>query len=175
SACAATTMAGRWRKARSSGATLPAVTSVTGSASISPERRAKRAEAVLFHIAGGGPSGLYLAYLLKRSNGARTVRVFEQNPPDVTFGFGVVLSGRALQFLAEGSSEAIERLTSRMERWSNQHIVHRGERVVIDGSSYAAIERLTLLRELHQLCAAAGVELRFEHRAACAADLADCD
>jgi len=130
---------------------------------------------VLFHIAGGGPSGLYLAYLLKRSNGARTVRVFEQNPPDVTFGFGVVLSGRALQFLAEGSSEAIERLARRMERWSNQHIVHRGERVVIDGSSYAAIERLTLLRELHQLCAATGVELSFEHRATHAADLADCN
>ena len=62
-----------------------------------------------------------------------------------------------------------------MEHWSNQHIVHRGERVLIDGSSYSAIERLTLLRELQGLCAAAGVELNFEHRAAHASDLADCD
>jgi 2-polyprenyl-6-methoxyphenol hydroxylase-like FAD-dependent oxidoreductase len=130
---------------------------------------------VLFHIVGAGPSGLYLAYLLKRGNPRHTVRVFEQNRPDVTFGFGVVLSGRALQFLSEGSADVVERLKSKMEHWSSQHIVHRGERVLIDGSSYAAIERLTLLRELHGLCEAVGVELRFEHRAARAADLADCD
>lgn len=128
-----------------------------------------------FHIAGAGPSGLYLAYLLKRSNPTHTVRVFEQNRPDVTFGFGVVLSGRALQFLAEGSADVVERLKGRMEHWSDQHIVHRDQRVLIDGSSYAAIERLTLLRELHGLCAAVGVELNFEHRAARAADLAGCD
>jgi 2-polyprenyl-6-methoxyphenol hydroxylase-like FAD-dependent oxidoreductase len=130
---------------------------------------------VLFHIAGAGPSGLYLAYLLKQSNPAHTVRVFEQNRPDVTFGFGVVLSGRALQFVSQASAEAVERLKCRMEHWSNQHIVHRGERVLIDGSSYSAIERLTLLNELQGLCATAGVELSFEHRAAHAADLADCD
>jgi 2-polyprenyl-6-methoxyphenol hydroxylase-like FAD-dependent oxidoreductase len=130
---------------------------------------------VKFHIAGAGPSGLYLAFLLKRSNPRHTVRVFEQNRPDVTFGFGVVLSGRALQFLAEGSADVVERLKRKMEHWSNQHIVHRGERVLIDGSAYAAIERLTLLHELHDLCAEIGVEINFEHRAARAADLADCD
>jgi 2-polyprenyl-6-methoxyphenol hydroxylase-like FAD-dependent oxidoreductase len=130
---------------------------------------------VKFHIAGAGPSGLYLAYLLKRSNPSHAVRVFEQNRPDVTFGFGVVLSGRALQFLAEGSADVVERLKRKMEHWSNQHIEHRGERVLIDGSSYAAIERLTLLRELHGLCTAVGVELNFEHRTERAADLADCD
>jgi 2-polyprenyl-6-methoxyphenol hydroxylase-like FAD-dependent oxidoreductase len=130
---------------------------------------------VLFHIAGAGPSGLYLAYLLMRSNPAGVVRVFEQNRPDVTFGFGVVLSGRALHFVAEGSADAVKRLKRKMEHWSNQHIVHRGQRVVVDGSSYSAIERLTLLRELQDLCAGAGVELNFEHRAQRAADLMDCD
>ena len=130
---------------------------------------------MLFHIAGAGPSGLYFAYLIKRSNPAHTVRVFEQNRPDVTFGFGVVLSGRALQFLSVGSPDAVERLKRRMEHWSDQHIVHRGERVVVDGSSYSAIERLALLAELQGICAAAGVELNFEHRAAQASELADCD
>ena len=65
---------------------------------------------VLFHIAGAGPSELCFAYLIKRSNPAHTVRVFEQNRPDVTFGFGVVLSGRALQFLSVGSPDVVERL-----------------------------------------------------------------
>jgi 2-polyprenyl-6-methoxyphenol hydroxylase-like FAD-dependent oxidoreductase len=130
---------------------------------------------VLFHIVGAGPSGLYLAYLLKRSNPSHVVRVFEQNRSDVTFGFGVVLSGRALNFVAEGSADVVERLKSKMQHWSNQHIVHRGQRIVVDGSSYAAIERLTLLRELQSLCAEQGVELKFEHRAEHAAELAQCE
>lgn len=130
---------------------------------------------MLFHIAGAGPSGLYLAYLIKRSNPAYRVRVFEQNRADVTFGFGVVLSGRALQFLAEGSVDVVEGLKGRMQHWSNQHIVHRDRAVVVDGSSFSAIERLKLLRELQRLSAEVGVELNFEHRAARAADLADCD
>jgi 2-polyprenyl-6-methoxyphenol hydroxylase-like FAD-dependent oxidoreductase len=130
---------------------------------------------VLFHIIGAGPSGLYLAYLLKRSNPTHVVRVFEQNRPDVTFGFGVVLSGRALQFIAEGSTDVVERLKSKMQHWSNQHIVHHGQRVVVDGSSYAAVERLTLLRELQNLCAEQDVELNFEHRASHPTDLARCD
>ena len=128
-----------------------------------------------FHIAGAGPSGLYLAYLLKRSNPANVVRVFEQNRPDVTFGFGVVLSGRALHFLAEGSADVVKRLKGKMEHWSTQHIVHRGQLVVVDGSSYSAIERLTLLRELQNLCAGTGVELNFESRAQHASGLAECD
>lgn len=130
---------------------------------------------MLFHIVGAGPSGLYLAYLIKRSRPDYVVRVFEQNHADVTFGFGVVLSGRGLQFLAEGDADTIERLKSRMQAWSNQHIVHRGRTVVVDGSSYFAIERLTLLRELQHLCVSAGVEMNFGFRAQRAADLADCD
>lgn len=130
---------------------------------------------MLFHIAGAGPSGLYLAYLIKRSHPDYVVRVFEQNQADVTFGFGVVLSGRGLQFLAQGNAEVVERLKGEMQSWSNQHIVHRGQTVVVDGSSYFAIERLALLRELQGLCTSAGVELNFNHRAERASDLADCD
>ena len=130
---------------------------------------------MLFHIVGAGPSGLYLAYLLKQSDPKRAVRVFEQNRANVTFGFGVVLSGRALQFLAEGSADVVERLKDKMEHWPNQYIVHRGQRVVVDGSSFSAIGRVTLLRELQKLCAEAGVELTFERRAPAAADVADCD
>ena len=87
------------------------------------------------NIVGGGPAGLYFAYLMKRSNPAYQIRVIEQNAADVTFGFGVVLSGRALKFIARGDEAVVKRLTPRMESWDDQHIVHRGSRVVIDGSS----------------------------------------
>ena len=50
-------------------------------------------------ILGAGPAGLYLAYLIKRRAPSADVAVIEQNAPDATFGFGVVFSDRALEFL----------------------------------------------------------------------------
>jgi 2-polyprenyl-6-methoxyphenol hydroxylase-like FAD-dependent oxidoreductase len=128
-----------------------------------------------FKVVGGGPAGLYFAYLMKRSHPDYAVRVIEQNPPHATYGFGVVLSGRALNFLAEGDPGAIERLSAKMQTWGEQHIVHRGELVAIDGSGYSAIERLTMLHELQNLCRETGVQLEFNHRIQSAADNADCD
>ena len=53
-------------------------------------------------ILGAGPAGLYLAYLIKRARPDADVTVIEQNAPDATFGFGVVFSDRALEFLRDG-------------------------------------------------------------------------
>lgn len=128
-----------------------------------------------FKVVGGGPAGLYFAYLMKQSHPDYAVRVIEQNPPDATYGFGVVLSGKALSSLAEGDADAIERLSAKMQTWDEQHIVHRGELVAIDGSGYSAIERLSMLHELQNLCRQTGVELQFNHRIQSAADNADCD
>jgi 2-polyprenyl-6-methoxyphenol hydroxylase-like FAD-dependent oxidoreductase len=127
------------------------------------------------NIVGGGPAGLYFAYLMKRSNPAYEVRLIEQNAADVTFGFGVVLSARALKFIAQGDEAVVKRLMSRMESWDNQHIVHRGTRVVIDGSSYLAISRLALLEELQVICRDCGVELIFSERFRGNTDNQSCD
>lgn len=126
-------------------------------------------------VLGAGPAGLYFAYLMKRTWPSYSVRVIEQNPRDATFGFGVVLSGRALNFIAEGDPAAIARLTASMQIWSEQHIEHRGERVVIDGSTFSGIRRLALLQEFQALCLEAGVELEFGRRVQDEAELGDCD
>lgn len=115
-------------------------------------------------VIGAGPAGLYFAYLMKRSRPQDEIRVIEQNPPDATFGFGVVLSGRALGFLAEGDPAAVERIKARTQTWSEQHISHPQGEVVVDGSAYSAIERLALLNELQRLCRDAGVDVRFGER-----------
>ena len=121
------------------------------------------------------PRGFILPTCSSRAIQSVPCACSSKNRANVTFGFGVVLSGRALQFLAEGSADVVERLKDKMEHWPNQYIVHRGQRVVVTGSSFSAIGRVTLLRELQKLCAEAGVELTFERRAPAAADVADCD
>ncbi len=108
-------------------------------------------------ILGAGPAGLYLGYLLKRRSAGIEVRVVEQNPPDATFGFGVVFSDRALEFLRGDDPETCDLVAPEMERWSDLVLNHRGIRIAIDGVGFAAIGRLKLLRLLQQRLASVGL------------------
>jgi len=109
-------------------------------------------------ILGAGPAGLYLAYLLKRRRRDIDVHVVEQNPPDATFGFGVVFSDRALEFLDEDDPETHAAIAPHLESWHDIQITQGGETVRIDGVGFAAIERLHLLRLLQARAASVGVE-----------------
>ena len=111
---------------------------------------------------GGGPAGLWLAFLVKRRRPGWAVRVHEQNPATATYGFGVVLSDAGRDRVRSAAPAAFDRIAGRMERWPDLTIVHRDERVPIDGNGFSSIGRLELLRSLHDLCREAGVSLCFE-------------
>ncbi len=113
-------------------------------------------------IVGAGPAGLYLAYLVRRRLPAWRVRIVEQNPRDSTFGFGVVFSERALEFLRADDPETCERVAPAMEAWTDIAVVHRGERVVIDGIGFSAIGRLRFLQLLCGQLEAAGISPSFD-------------
>jgi 2-polyprenyl-6-methoxyphenol hydroxylase-like FAD-dependent oxidoreductase len=116
-------------------------------------------------VVGGGPSGLYFAYLFKKSSPQGRVTVIEQNAPDATFGFGVVLADRGLERLQEADAESYREFASRMHRNKNQIIHHRGEAILVDSTGYGgAISRLALLTALRRLCEEVGAELRFSTR-----------
>jgi 2-polyprenyl-6-methoxyphenol hydroxylase-like FAD-dependent oxidoreductase len=114
-------------------------------------------------ILGAGPAGLYSAILLKSAMPATRVRVTERNPADATFGFGVVFSDKALDFLQADDPETHALITPLMERWRNMTLSLAGERVTLDGVGFSAIGRLQLLRALQQRAADVGVVIRFEH------------
>jgi 2-polyprenyl-6-methoxyphenol hydroxylase-like FAD-dependent oxidoreductase len=113
-------------------------------------------------VIGGGPAGLYFALLMKKHRPDHLVLVVEQNRADATYGFGVVFSERALGFLSADDPETHDLIGAHMEVWDNLAIIHRDQRIAIDGVGFSAIGRLRLLELLHGACRAAGVEIRFE-------------
>jgi 2-polyprenyl-6-methoxyphenol hydroxylase-like FAD-dependent oxidoreductase len=112
-------------------------------------------------IAGAGPAGLHLATLLRLKRPDAEIRLVEQNPEGATFGFGVVFSDRALDFLAADDPALHAALTARLESWQSITLNHPDGQVVIDGIGFTAIARLELLRLLTERCRAAGVEPEF--------------
>ena len=114
-------------------------------------------------IVGTGPAGLYLAYLLKRSKLKVEVEVFEQNPPDATFGFGLVFSERALEFLNDEDPSTLTAIRPALEHWKDSILVNKGREIRIDGMGYTGIGRLRLLQILQAQARSVGVEPKYLH------------
>ena len=110
---------------------------------------------------GGGPGGLYFGYLWKRRHPEDQVDVFEQNPEGATWGFGVVFSDKALDFLRADDPETAEAITTQW-RPGAHHSLLRGERVAIDGVGFSAVGRLEFIKQLTERARSVGVNLRFE-------------
>ena len=125
-------------------------------------------------IVGAGPAGMLFALLAKRRRPDLDIRIVEQNAPDATFGFGVVLSHGALEFLARDAPGLHASLCEAMETWPIQRIVHRDTSVDIDGNGFCAIGRLALLQMLRAECTRLGVEIAVGVRLTSLATFADC-
>ena len=96
-------------------------------------------------VIGGGPGGLYFAYLWKKRHPDAEIDLFEQNPAGATWGFGVVFSEQALEFLRADDPDTVDAIAPRMESWKNITLNLRGESVEIDGVGFSSIGRLDLL------------------------------
>jgi 2-polyprenyl-6-methoxyphenol hydroxylase-like FAD-dependent oxidoreductase len=113
-------------------------------------------------VIGGGPGGLYFSYLWKMRHPDARVDLFEQNPAGATWGFGVVFSEQALEFLRADDPDTVDAIAPRMESWKNITLNLHGESVEIDGVGFSSIGRLELLGILQARAAAAGVTLHYE-------------
>jgi anthraniloyl-CoA monooxygenase len=128
------------------------------------------------NIIGGGPAGLYFALLMKKSDAAHEVTVYERNAPDSTFGWGVVFSDKTLSYLKENDEESYRSITDSFEMWDNVDVVHLDEKVTIRGNKFSGIARIELLKILQNRCRDLEIELRFQTEISDLASLAsNCD
>jgi 2-polyprenyl-6-methoxyphenol hydroxylase-like FAD-dependent oxidoreductase len=116
-------------------------------------------------VIGGGPGGLYFSYLWKTRHPDAHIDLFEQNPAGATWGFGVVFSDSALEFLRADDPDTVDAIAPRMESWKNITLNLRGESVEIDGVGFSSIGRLELLKTLQARAASVGVALHFDTQA----------
>jgi len=126
-------------------------------------------------VIGGGPGGLYFAYLWKKLHPDADIDLFEQNAAGATWGFVVVFSEQALEFLRADDPGTVDAIAPRMESWRNITLNLRGESVEIDGVGFSSIGRLDLLTILQQRASSAGVTPRYDTLIQSVDQLADYD
>jgi 2-polyprenyl-6-methoxyphenol hydroxylase-like FAD-dependent oxidoreductase len=114
-------------------------------------------------VVGAGPAGLFLARLLRLRDAGSKVAVYERNPPDATFGFGVVFSDRTLEALRAADPQTLRRIDEASVRWTDMELNRNGHVVSYAGHGLTGIARSTLLRILREQALDVGAELRFEY------------
>ena len=116
-------------------------------------------------IAGGGPTGLYLAISMLRRSPRHRVTVVERNRPGDTFGWGVVFSDATLDNLTANDPATARQIRGRFTHWDDIEVHFRGRRLVTSGHGFCGIGRKRLLRILQRRAAALGAELKFQTEA----------
>ncbi|WP_255169273.1 FAD-dependent monooxygenase [Natrononativus amylolyticus] len=113
-------------------------------------------------VVGGGPGGLYASLLLKKEHPDWEITVYERDPVDNTYGWGVVFSDATLSNLREADTESHERITDAFVRWDPIDVHYDDERFRCGGHGFAGIMRADLLGILQDRCREVGVNLRHE-------------
>jgi len=96
-------------------------------------------------VIGGGPGGLYFSYLWKSAIQTR-ISTCSSKTRRRTWGFGVVFSDQALEFLRADDPETVDAIAPRMESWTNITLNLRGESVEIDGVAFPRLAGLNYSR-----------------------------
>lgn len=113
-------------------------------------------------IVGADPAGLYFAALMKQHDPRHEITIYERNPRGATWGFGVVFSDRALEFLRADDEALYQYLTPHLETWPDITIVHNDTRIPIAGNGFSSIGRLELLTLLYAYVEKLGVKILFD-------------
>jgi len=111
---------------------------------------------------GGGPAALYFSLLVKKAHPDWDVRLFERNPANVTWGFGVVFSDETMDGFREADETSYREIIDAFVHWDDIHIFFGGEKFVSTGHGFAGMQRLRLLQIIEARARALGVEIQHD-------------
>ncbi|MBT4938070.1 MAG: bifunctional salicylyl-CoA 5-hydroxylase/oxidoreductase, partial [Rhodospirillaceae bacterium] len=108
---------------------------------------------------GGGPASLYFSLLAKKSHPDWDVTVYEQNPDNVTWGFGVVFSDETMENFKDADYETYKAITDSFVHWDDIDVFHKGQKITSSGHGFAGMQRLKLLQILEARAKELGVTM----------------
>jgi anthraniloyl-CoA monooxygenase len=111
---------------------------------------------------GGGPASLYFSILMKKQQPDCEIVVYERNPRDVTWGFGVVFSDSTMDGFSSADPETHKRITDEFAHWDDIDIHAKGQVITSRGHGFAGMSRLKLLQILSDRARELGVKVLFE-------------
>ncbi len=126
---------------------------------------------------GGGPASLYFSILMKRVDPSHDITVYERNPAESTYGWGVTYWGELLNALHGADPESARVISESSVRWDSW-VVRIGDRATVTvyhGDEGFGIGRRQLLGILTERARSLGVRVEFEHEIADEGELADAD
>lgn len=115
------------------------------------------------NVIGGGPGGLYSSALLKKTHPDWEIDVYERDPKDNTYGWGIVFSGSTLRKLREADYKTHEQITDAFAKWDPIDVYHKGNYIRCGGHTFSGLMRADLKDILRERCVELGVNLHWEH------------
>ena len=113
-------------------------------------------------VIGGGPAGLYFSLLMKKADPSHQIKIYEQNKPDDTFGFGVVFSAETLGHFRDYDANSYDRIRESFAYWDDIVTYFKGSTVSVGGNGFCGMSRKDLLLILQRCCREAGIKMEFQ-------------
>ena len=124
---------------------------------------------------GGGPAGLYFAFLMKLREPRHEITIFERSAPGVTGGWGVVFWDDLLKQLYRADPQSARDIEQASFHWDGQVVDVRGTSVRDDDLRGYGINRQRLLDVLTRRAQDTGVHIEFDHEVVSPSQLPDVD
>lgn len=124
---------------------------------------------------GGGPASLYFSVLLKKKRPDADITVYERDPENVTWGFGVVFSDATMEGFGDADDELFQEITRHFTHWDDIDVHFKGEVLRSTGHGFAGLARLKLLQILAARARELGVTIHYDTRVDDISRFADCD
>ncbi|MEV0594631.1 FAD-dependent monooxygenase [Nonomuraea cavernae] len=125
---------------------------------------------------GGGPASLYFSILMKRVDQSHDITIYERNPVNSTYGWGVTFGDELLNYLHVADPESARAISESLVSWDSW-VTHVDDRATVTEQAEQGfgISRHRLLAILAERARALGVRVEYQREIAGEAELADAD